>query len=116
MLYIIRHGETELNSKHVLQGRSDNELDSKGFDQSRKASDWLKKEGISFTKVYSSPLKRAVQTAECVAPGITEYLDKDAKGRYWSKNIGNCEIYRVECSDGIFGVPESVFRIKKLLF
>ncbi len=198
MLYIIRHGETELNSKHVLQGRSDNELDSKGFDQSRKASDWLKKEGISFTKVYSSPLKRAVQTAECVAPGITvsidgrliemdygpyegmsllkpkkevikffsdfvnnpapegmeqladivvrtgefvdsikdecsqgnvlisthaiamkgilEYLDKDAKGRYWSKNIGNCEIYRVECSDGTFGVPESVFRIKKLLF
>ena len=46
MLYIIRHGETELNSKHVLQGRSDNELDSKGFDQSRKASEWLKKEGI----------------------------------------------------------------------
>lgn len=43
MLYIIRHGETELNSKHVLQGRSDHELDSKGFDQSRKAADWLKK-------------------------------------------------------------------------
>ena len=48
MLYIIRHGETELNSKHVLQGRSDHELDSKGFDQSRKAAEWLKKEGISF--------------------------------------------------------------------
>ena len=60
MLYIIRHGETELNSKHVLQGRSDHELDSKGFDQSRKAAEWLKKEGISFTKVYSSPLKRSI--------------------------------------------------------
>lgn len=33
-----------------------------------------------------------------------------------TKKNGNCEIYRVECSDGIFGVPESVFRIKKLLF
>ena len=43
MLYIIRHGETEVNSKHVLQGRRDHELDSKGFDQGRKAADWLKK-------------------------------------------------------------------------
>ncbi|MCR5558472.1 MAG: histidine phosphatase family protein [Butyrivibrio sp.] len=76
MLYIIRHGETELNSKHVLQGRSDHELDSKGFDQSRKAAEWLKEEGISFSKVYSSPLKRAVQTAENVAPGIAVYIDE----------------------------------------
>ena len=57
-----------------------------------------------------------ISTHAIAMKGILEYLDKDAKGRYWSKNIGNCEIYRVECFDGTFGVPESVFRIKKLLF
>ena len=39
MLYIIRHGETELNSKHVIQGRSDHELNAKGLEQGRKAAE-----------------------------------------------------------------------------
>ncbi|MCR5099898.1 MAG: histidine phosphatase family protein [Butyrivibrio sp.] len=219
MLYIIRHGETELNSKHVLQGRSNHELNAKGIEQAMKAAKWLESEGISFSKVYSSPLKRAIQTAECItkeatiqtsecitkgeaiqtsgcasdgaaividerliemdygpyegmsllkpkkevlkffsdfannpAPegmeqlsdivartgefvesikdecskenvlisthaiamkGILEYLDKEAKGKYWSKNISNCEIYKVDCIDGIYGLPESIYKIKK---
>lgn len=27
----------------------------------------------------------------------------------WSDYIGNCEIYRVDCIDGVFGTPESVY-------
>lgn len=37
---------------------------------------WLKKEQILFTKVYSSPLKRAVQTAEYVANDIEIVTDE----------------------------------------
>ena len=58
--YIIRHGETELNNKRVLQGRSDHKLNDKGLEQGREAAAWFDQEGIVLSKVYSSPLKRAV--------------------------------------------------------
>ena len=30
MIYVIRHGQTELNNRHVLQGRSDHPLNETG--------------------------------------------------------------------------------------
>ena len=68
MIYIIRHGQTELNNANVLQGRSDFPLNGKGIAQAREAGQWLKEQGIVFSYVYSSPLKRAIQTAELIAP------------------------------------------------
>ena len=38
MLYIIRHGQTEMNSRHVLQGRSDFALNEAGFAQAKEAA------------------------------------------------------------------------------
>ena len=55
-----------------------------------------------------------ISTHAIAMKGILEYLDKDANGKYWSKNIGNCEIYRVDCTDGVYYAPESVYKIKKL--
>ena len=66
MIYIIRHGQTELNSRHVLQGRSDLPLNEKGIEQAEEAAGVLRE--VRFHKVYSSPLIRAVQTAEIIAP------------------------------------------------
>ena len=68
MIYIIRHGQTELNNAHVLQGRSDYPLNGNGIAQAREAGRWLMDQGIVFSYVYSSPLKRAIQTAELIAP------------------------------------------------
>ena len=73
MIYIIRHGQTELNSRKLLQGRSDHPLNDTGRQQAAQAGERLRNEGIVFSRVYSSPLLRAVQTAEIVAPG-TEIL------------------------------------------
>ena len=69
MIFIIRHGQTELNSRMLLQGRSDHPLNETGRQQASEAGRLLRREGIVFTRVYSSPLIRAVQTAELVAPG-----------------------------------------------
>jgi len=66
MIYIIRHGKTELNIKNVLQGRSDYPLNDEGILQAKAAAERLK--GIHFDHVFSSPLIRALQTAEIVAP------------------------------------------------
>lgn len=68
MIYIIRHGQTELNNAHVLQGRSNFPLNENGIAQAREVGQWLMDQGIVFSHVYSSPLKRAIQTAELIAP------------------------------------------------
>ena len=52
MIYIIRHGQTELNSRGMLQGRSDHALNETGIAQAREAAEKLR--GISFSEVWSS--------------------------------------------------------------
>ena len=73
MIYIIRHGQTDMNNRKVLQGRSDHPLNDAGIAQAQKAAYELRH--ISFIKVYTSPLKRAVQTAEILAPNAHAVID-----------------------------------------
>ena len=74
MIYIVRHGQTELNSRRVLQGRSDHPLNRAGIAQAEEAA--LRLKDVSFSAVYSSPLKRAVQTAQILVPGRQPILDE----------------------------------------
>ena len=67
MIYIIRHGQTEKNKAHSLQGRSDDPLNNRGREQAKAAADWFRAAGVSFDLVYSSPLCRAVDTAKIVS-------------------------------------------------
>lgn len=76
MLYFIRHGQTALNSKHALQGRSDHPLNEAGTHQARDAAQKLQALGIRIDRVYSSPLVRAVQTARIVVPNIEPIIDR----------------------------------------
>ena len=73
MIYIIRHGKTELNQANVLQGRSDHPLNEEGVRQAKEAAAMLS--GIRFSHVFSSPLIRAMQTAKIVAPDAVPVVD-----------------------------------------
>lgn len=64
-VYVVRHGETELNKKHVLQGNSDSPLTQRGILGAEKIKDAL--QDIPFDQVISSNLGRAVKTAEIIA-------------------------------------------------
>ena len=66
MIYILRHGKTEMNRAGALQGRSDHPLNEEGIAQAKKAGELFRTAGIAFDRVYSSPLIRAVQTARLV--------------------------------------------------
>ena len=68
MIYIVRHGETVLNSRRVLQGRSDYSLNDQGKKQAEETAKWFRDRGIVLDRVYSSPLKRACETARIIAP------------------------------------------------
>ncbi len=63
-IYLIRHGETDQNKRKCLQGRSDIELNEYGRELARKTAEGLK--DIPFDIIFTSPLKRARETAEII--------------------------------------------------
>lgn len=63
-LYLIRHGETDWNVIKRLQGRSDIALNDNGRELAIRTGEALK--DVPFSRVYTSPLKRAKETALCV--------------------------------------------------
>ena len=67
--YIFRHGLTDMNVAGRWQGRGiDLPLNEIGREQALELAEELKETGIEI--IYSSPLKRAVQTAEIVAKAL----------------------------------------------
>lgn len=70
-LYIMRHGQTADNKKHLLQGRKNIPLSEEGIEQALKAKADLDAEGIVFDRVCASPLRRAMQTAALIT-GVEE--------------------------------------------
>jgi broad specificity phosphatase PhoE len=63
---LVRHGETAWNRQRRIQGsRSNTQLSETGYDQADRIAALLKGERID--AIYSSPLKRAVNTAQTLA-------------------------------------------------
>ena len=188
-IFIIRHGQTVLNKRKALQGRSDQPLDETGIRQAEKARQIFSEKNIIFDRVYSSPLQRAVKTAQIIAgtdsiltderltemdygpyegtdltnpppeiirffrdfvhapapegmeqlfsvtarmgsfleemkhtegtsilvsthaiamKGALEYLSPQSRGQWWSRYIGNCDVYVTELKDGVYSEPEKL--------
>lgn len=65
-LILVRHGETGWNKDGLVQGGdSDIQLNETGLEQARRLAVFLKNEPI--TAILSSPLQRAMATAEVIA-------------------------------------------------
>ena len=64
-LYLARHGRTALNARGQLRGRLDPDLDAVGHVEALLLGDALARSDA--TVVRSSPLRRALQTAEAIA-------------------------------------------------
>ena len=63
-ILLVRHGRTEWNKGQIFRGTVDIPLDEQGRKEAACARDWL--EEASFDAAYSSPLGRAVETAEII--------------------------------------------------
>jgi broad specificity phosphatase PhoE len=64
-IILVRHGETAWNRREIFRGRADIELSETGARQAELLAQYLSQTGIS--AIYSSPLKRALKTAEAIA-------------------------------------------------
>ena len=92
-LFIARHGETEANAGRRVQGSGvDTPLTEKGISQAKMLGKSV--EGMAFDAIYSSPLKRAMDTARIAFGQETQILtDKrlvevglgDAEGMTWEE-------------------------------
>jgi len=63
-VYLVRHGETEWNIEHRIQGHKDSPLTEKGRQQASMLGSNL--ENVHFDAVFSSDLGRARETAELI--------------------------------------------------
>ena len=72
MLILVRHGESTGNADGLLLGRIDAPLTERGRDQARSVGPLVR----SATRVISSPLRRALDTAEALGTGLPIEVDE----------------------------------------
>lgn len=75
-LYITRHGQTDWNLNKVIQGKTDIALNETGRTQARVIQAELS--GVKLDYIFSSPLIRAVETAQIINEGhqLTIHCDE----------------------------------------
>jgi broad specificity phosphatase PhoE len=88
MLYVARHGETiwSLSGQHT--GLTDLPLTPNGERNARRLGDRLK--GMSFAKVFTSPLQRAARTCELAGFGDVAETDPDLVEWNYGQYEGLC--------------------------
>lgn len=96
-VYIIRHGQTMWNKEHLLQGRSDIELNENGRELAVRTGEGMK--DIPFDLAFTSTLKRAKETAKLVLgernvpliedERIIEISFGEYEGTHWSPGEGH---------------------------
>lgn len=81
LVYLVRHGETTWNVERRFQGQLDVELSRTGLAQAEAVAGWLAAQPVSFSAIYSSDLKRAVQTAQVIGKrlGLIPELHSDLR-------------------------------------
>lgn len=92
-IFVLRHGETQFNSGSKLQGHCNSSLTEKGVMQARNYGLMLRELlSAGEIEIYSSPLGRAVQTANLVCNVLelsTESIIEDARLKEF--NLGDWE-------------------------
>ena len=109
-LYLVRHGETEENAAHILQGQTPGHLSSLGREQAEKLRDILRP--IFFDVLVSSDLKRCIDTADILNQErkLPLHLTKLLRERDWGSFTGRM----IPTLQGI-AFPEDVETLDTLL-
>ncbi len=108
-LYLVRHGDTEWTDLRRKTGRTDLPLNARGERHARQLGDHL--QPVSFVRVFTSPLQRAMKTCELAGFSHIAELDPDLVewnyGRFEGmttdeivKDWPGWELFRDGCPDG----------------
>jgi probable phosphoglycerate mutase len=108
-IYLVRHGETDWSVTGQHTGRTDLPLTKRGESNARQVGARLR--GLTFAKVYTSPLNRAKHTCELAGFGSTAEIDPDLVewdyGKYEGRRTAEIlvdrpdwQLFRDGCPDG----------------
>ncbi len=124
-IILARHGETGWNVEEIFRGRIDVELNETGLKQAKLLAEYLSH--IKISAIYSSPLKRALKTAESIAshhkldveiaPGLIDFNygewqglpHQEVKDRYkelYAEWMGNPHLIRMPNGESLNDVRE----------
>ena len=84
-IVLVRHGETDWNRDNRFQGHADPPLNDTGREQARVLATELSTE--SFAAVYTSPLRRAAETATILAGALQ--IDAVPEGSLMEVDVGS---------------------------
>lgn len=70
-LFLIRHGEIRQHKEKIFLGQTDVPLSEKGREQAKNTAEELRRDGVSVSRIYSSDLNRARETAEVIIEDLT---------------------------------------------
>lgn len=90
MICMIRHGQTNQNKLKKIQGQSDFPLNEFGFEQARLAGKFIK-QNYKFDVIISSPLSRAIQTANQIKNEIGFDKEIIIENGFIERAFGNAE-------------------------
>ena len=68
-VYLVRHGQTAWNREEIFRGRADIPLNETGRKEALLTGQYLR--GVKVDSIYSSPLSRALETAETIARPVS---------------------------------------------
>ena len=112
-IYLMRHGETSWNRAKVLQGGiSFTDLTDVGVRMAEASAAELRRRGISFDAVYSSPFRRTRHTAAIIA--ATQGLDVRDDLRLGERRCGSCEGKRYDTSEKLAGMLSSADDVESI--
>lgn len=108
-LYLVRHGDTDWTDSRRHTGRTDLALNEVGITRSRQIGEQL--QGLSFARVFTSPLQRASKTCELAGFGAVAEKDADLVEWHYGKMEGlktveilkewpGWELFHDGCPDG----------------
>jgi hypothetical protein len=73
---VCRHGETAANAKNVFRARLDPPLNEKGIREAEKLAKYIEK-NYTIYEIVSSPMLRALQTADIIADKVSVKVKQD---------------------------------------
>ncbi len=71
-IVLVRHGQSAWNLENRFTGWTDVDLSEAGVHEAEEAGLLLKGKGFAFQKAYTSYLKRAVKTLNCILDKMNE--------------------------------------------
>ena len=86
-IVLLRHGQSTWNKENRFTGWTDVDLTQEGVAEAVRAGELLRDEGFTFGKAYTSYLKRAVKTLDCVLDKLQGLNKSETAEKYGEEQV-----------------------------